>query len=252
MAEAHHLSDSPELPKQKRLLISAIACGIVAFGTSLPFVLNTNSPRSGGSVLHAAASDSEMLNLLDRAYSRGIPFSVASDLRLTSPDLVGILNDPYAESAGFRLANTIIAAGINGTDDMVTPLRKFLAGGEGALSHPVYLAKTNVPIALGYIYRNTKSKAAGDALLSGLSPEAWARIRWRSEYHHALQTSRFEMLLRHIQALGIAGIPAQKHGLKLPETSKEEKQMIYEALAEAKAVDIDIHRAGSLKAYFAE
>jgi hypothetical protein len=130
-----------------------------------------------------------------------------------------------------KAANLVLTLGIIGAPEAVPALVEFLEGTggvrDGTIPYQIYVAKANVPVALGCILNKidldlgasrdemskvsleAKRKQVLDYLVSGLvNSQFWAaHIQWRSSFDPTPAARDLYLVKKAIQGLGISGDP---------------------------------------------
>jgi len=154
-------------------------------------------------------SDSAAQELMDvrqfvrQAFAHTVPYETASRYDSTAvPTLLRMLADSTEEQ---HWPNIVITLGMIGHESAVNPLVDFLVGDvPRPVSHPNYIAKTTVLMALGYLVNKSGNEKALTYLEAGLDPDIWSRrgITWISPYHDT--ADELHVQLSTMAAFGLA------------------------------------------------
>ena len=163
----------------------------------------------GLSVGPAAGQAPDVRTFVHRIYIEGVPYEEAArfDPAASVPILLDMLADPKEAE---YWPNTVVTLGMLGDERAVDPLIQFLQQGATApLSHPQYIAKSSVVMALGYIINKSRSEKALQFLVESTDPEIWARrdIKWSSPYHSTEVERNRQLTIMSILGLGLSGDP---------------------------------------------
>ncbi len=157
----------------------------------------------------AAGQAPDIRTFVHRIYIEGVPYEEAArfDPAASVPILLDMLADP--KEADYW-PNIVVTLGMLGDERAVDPLIQFLQQGATApLSHPQYIAKSSVVMALGYIVNKSGSEKALQFLVESTDPEVWTRrdIKWSSPYHSTEVERNRQLTIMSVLGLGLSGDP---------------------------------------------
>jgi HEAT repeat protein len=152
-----------------------------------------------------------------QVYIEGVPYEQAIRLDPTSgvPVLLGMLADPREEKYWPNIVATLGMLGDDrATDELIRFLERDIPG--RPLSHPHYIAKTTVMMALGYIANKSGSPRALAYLKDSLSPGVWAArgINWISPYHATAEERNHQLSKMAILGLALSGDASAAEALR--------------------------------------
>lgn len=178
-------------------------------------VLGAASMVSGGT----AAQQIDIGDFVRQVFIHGLPYEEASRYDSSVvPTLLEMLDDPAEET---HWTNVVGMLGIIGTDRAVGRLIEFADEDvRGTLSRAHYVAKSSVPIALGYSVNRTGSEEALNYLSESLDPNIWNTrgLTWTSPYHAAAADRNVQLSTMAIMGLGLSGHPAAADALRTLQT----------------------------------
>jgi hypothetical protein len=169
--------------------------------------------RGGPRVTQETGTPVEIRAFVHQTFIHGVPYEEASryDSRAV-PVLLGMLNDRKEEVYWTNIAATL---GIIGDERAFVPLTEFLSSGEGKLSHSEYIAKSSVPMALGYLVNRSRYEKGLQYLIESLEPAVWEprAVKWVSPYHEASEDRDVQLSIMAILGLALSGQPSAREAL---------------------------------------
>jgi hypothetical protein len=147
-----------------------------------------------------------------RTYIDSTPYEEAIRYdRTVVPTLLAMLEDPKEEP---YWGNIVMTIGMIADPAATGPLERFLTSGEGKLLPPVYIAKTNVLLALGYLVNRSRNENALAFLREGVDPAVWEnRIRWTSAFFESPRDRNEQLVIMSILGLALTGQPSVRETL---------------------------------------
>lgn len=156
----------------------------------------------------------EVKQFVSQTYIHGVPYEQASkyDSRQV-PELLAMLGNPQEEA---NWPNVVVVLGIIGDPQTVEPLIAFAGKGEGTLSHPQYIAKSSVLMALGYLINKSKDQKAFAFLTESLNPNVWQKrgLGWTSPYQAKMEERNLQLTKMAILGLALSGTPQAADALR--------------------------------------
>lgn len=188
----------------------------------------------------AFASASNVQSFVRQTFHHGVPYeeAIRFDAASSMPELLGMLSDPNEQQ---YWGNIVITLGMIGDESAIEPLIRFLEKDSGErLSRSHYLAKTAVPMALGYALHKGEKGRALSYLIESAKPGAWAKrkLGWISPDHNNARGRDEQLSKMAILGLAVSGNASGKNALVELSTSSQDsflnrvRPVITEALQE--------------------
>lgn len=167
------------------------------------------------SITSVQAQTADVSSFVRALYIEGIPYeqAVQFDADSAVPVLLNMLADPNEVP---YWSNIVFTLGMLGDVRAVDPLIQFLEAGSGAtLSHAHFVAKSSVPMALGYLLNKHDSAKALAYLQAGAQPSTWAArgLSWTSPVHTRAPDRDAQLSKMAIIGLAVSGRPAARQTL---------------------------------------
>jgi HEAT repeat protein len=174
---------------------------------------------------------SDIRSFVRQIYIEGVPYedAIRFDANTAVPVLLRMLTDPNEEE---YWPNIVITLGMLGDERAVDPLIKFLEqdvpGAQLSRSH--YVAKTGVPMALGYLINKTGSQKALTYLRDSLKPDVWRQrgLSWISPLNRDAEARDLQLTKMAILGLAVSAHPAAAEALRslqTPPQSEAERKL---------------------------
>jgi HEAT repeat protein len=178
-----------------------------------------------------AGQQADIRTFVRQIYFEGVPYEEATSFDSASavPVLLNMLADSKEEE---YWPNVVITLGMLGDERAVAPLIRFLEqdGSGNPLSRPHYVAKTGVPMALGYLINKRRSQAALAYLKDSVRPGIWRerKLSWASPHHPNEDDRNLQLSKMAILGLALSADPSAAEtlrSLQKPAINDDEKRL---------------------------
>jgi hypothetical protein len=203
----------------------------------------------------SAAQDMDIRDFVRQTFIHGVPYEEASRYGSAAvPILLGMLEDRREQE---HWTNIVGVLGMIGDERAVDPLIAFPgARGEDRLTRPQYVAKSSVPLALGYLVNKTGSQRALSYLIESLNPDVWTQrgVTWQSPYHATGVERNLQLTTGAVWGLAVSGRPEAASALRAvqADTSAAGKRLVAQigvVVGEALVTHAQIARMGLAEYY---
>ena len=166
-------------------------------------------PENNGSVTPVSddGSDISVEAFVSSTFFEGVPYVQAAQFDESAiPKLVEILED---ETQSDKWINVVSTLGAIGSEQSEQILMEFLSADPDAeVSASVYLAKSNVPVALGWLVARSNSESALRTLINATNSDWWAeelQVNWRTPIHEDQEALIKSLVTKAIIGLTLSG-----------------------------------------------
>ena len=162
--------------------------------------------ESSGLILASAARPEPVQSFVRKGFFEGVPYNQA---RLYSdadvPELQRLLQDPAAEDTWRNVVGTLGAIGTERAKDVL--IAYLFADPDGQLSPAAYIAKSDVPVALGWLVHKSDDRAALELLIEATDGNWWVAqgIDWSTPIHRDREDLVASLVTKAIIGLTLSG-----------------------------------------------
>lgn len=166
----------------------------------------SSARESSGLILASSAGPEPIQSFVRKGFFEGVPYNQAklySDDDI--PELEQLLQDPSAEDAWRNVVGTL---GAIGTERAREVLIAYLLGDPDAeLSPAAYIAKSDVPIALGWLVYRSDDREALELLINATDGDWWTAqgIDWSTPIHQTREDLVASLVTKAIIGLTLSG-----------------------------------------------
>ena len=157
-------------------------------------------------ILASAAGPEPVQSFVRKGFFEGVPYNQA---RLYSdddvPELQRLLQDPAAEDTWRNVVGTLGAIGTERAKDVL--ITYLFSDPDGQLSPAAYIAKSDVPVALGWLVHESDDREALELLINATDGDWWVAqgIDWSTPIHRNREDLIASLVTKAIIGLTLSG-----------------------------------------------
>jgi hypothetical protein len=162
--------------------------------------------ESSAMILASAAGPEPVQSFVRKGFFEGVPYNQA---KLYSdddvPELQRLLQDPAAEDTWRNVVGTLGAIGTERAQKVL--IAYLLADPRGRLSPAAYIAKSDVPVALGWLVHKSDDREALELLINATDGNWWVArgIDWSTPIHRNREDLIASLVTKAIIGLTLSG-----------------------------------------------
>jgi hypothetical protein len=162
--------------------------------------------ESSGMILASATGPEPVQSFVRKGFFEGVPYNQA---KLYSdddvPELRRLLQDPAVEDTWRNVVGTLGAIGTERAKDVL--IAYLFADPHGRLSPAAYIAKSDVPVALGWLVHKSDDREALELLINATDGDWWAAqgINWSTPIHRSREDLVASLVTKAIIGLTLSG-----------------------------------------------
>ena len=157
-------------------------------------------------ILASAVGPEPVQSFVRKGFFEGVPYNQA---RLYSdddvPELQRLLQDPAAEDTWRNVVGTLGAIGTERAKDVL--ITYLFSDPDGQLSPAAYIAKSDVPVALGWLVHKSDDREALELLINATDGDWWMAqgIDWSTPIHRNREDLIASLVTKAIIGLTLSG-----------------------------------------------
>jgi hypothetical protein len=161
---------------------------------------------SSGMILASATGPEPVQTFVRKGFFEGVPYNQA---KLYSdddvPELQRLLQDPAAEDTWRNVVGTLGAIGTERAKEVL--ITYLFADPDGRLSPAAYIAKSDVPVALGWLVHKSDDREALELLINATDGNWWVAqgIDWSTPIHRNREDLIASLVTKAIIGLTLSG-----------------------------------------------
>ncbi len=162
--------------------------------------------ESSGMILASAVGPEPVQSFVRKGFFEGVPYNQA---KLYSdddvPELQRLLQDPAAEDTWRNVVGTLGAIGTERAKDVL--ITYLFSDPDGQLSPAAYIAKSDVPVALGWLVHKSDDREALELLINATDGDWWVAqgIDWSTPIHRNREDLIASLVTKAIIGLTLSG-----------------------------------------------
>jgi hypothetical protein len=162
--------------------------------------------ESSGMILASAVGPEPVQSFVRKGFFEGVPYNQA---KLYSdddvPELQRLLQDPAAEDTWRNVVGTLGAIGTERAKDVL--ITHLFSDPDGQLSPAAYIAKSDVPVALGWLVHKSDDREALELLINATDGDWWVAqgIDWSTPIHRNREDLITSLVTKAIIGLTLSG-----------------------------------------------
>ena len=162
--------------------------------------------ESSGMILASAVGPEPIQSFVRKGFFEGVPYNQA---KLYSdddvPELQRLLQDPAAVDTWRNVVGTLGAIGTERAKDVL--ITYLFSDPDGQLSPAAYIAKSDVPVALGWLVHKSDDREALELLINATDGDWWVAqgIDWSTPIHRNREDLIASLVTKAIIGLTLSG-----------------------------------------------